>query len=54
MIPNGKGRHYLAVTKLPALLRAITSNHLGDFCCLNCLHSFATENKFKPHEKVLK
>ena len=26
-------------------------NH-GDFYCLNCLHSFATENKRESHKKV--
>ena len=33
-------------------MRGITSKHDGDFYCLNCLHSFATENKRKSHEKV--
>ena len=33
-------------------LRAITSKHHGDFYCLNCLHSFATENKLQSHKKV--
>ena len=28
--------------------------HDGDFYCLNCLHSFRTENKLKSHEKVCK
>ena len=37
--------HYLAVKKLSALLRGITSKDPGDFYCLNCLHSFATEKK---------
>ena len=45
---------YLAITKLSALLGRITSNHHGDFYCLNSLHSFATENKLKSHEKVCK
>ena len=36
MIPNGKGWHYLAVKKLSALLRGITSKHHVDFYCLNC------------------
>ena len=52
MIPNANGWHYLAITKLSALLGRITSNYHGDFYCLNCLHSFATENKLKSHEKV--
>ena len=38
--------------KLSTLLRGITSKCHGDFYCLNCLHSFATENKREPHEKV--
>ena len=43
MIPNGKGWHYLAVKKLTALLRVITSKHHGDFYCLNYLHCFTTK-----------
>ena len=40
---------------LSALLHAITFIAFkGDFCCLNCLHSFRTENKLKSHEKVCK
>ena len=46
--------HYLAVNKLWPLLRGITSKYNGDFYCLNCLHSFRTEKKFKLHEKVYK
>ena len=34
------------------LLRGITSKHYGDFYCLNCLHSFATENKLETHKTV--
>ena len=54
MILNGEKRkwHDLAVKKLFALLRRITSKHCGDFCCLNCFHSFATENKLQSHQKV--
>ena len=51
MIPNEEkeGRwHYLA------LLHRMTSKIKGDFCCLNCLHSFRTENKLKSREKVCK
>ena len=32
----------------------MTSKHHGDFYCLNCLHSFRTENKLKSQEKVCK
>ena len=45
-------RHYLAVKCLPALLRRITSNHNGDFYCLNCFHSFSTKNRLKKHKRV--
>ena len=39
--------------KLLALLREITSKHHVDFNCLNCLHSFATENrKHESHKRV--
>ena len=53
MIIEGKKWHYLAVKRLPSLLRGvISSNHNGDFYCLNCLHSYRTENKLKKDEKV--
>ena len=57
MIPNEQKEglwHYLAVKKLFTLLRGITSKHHGDFYCLNCLHSFSTENKCKSYGKVCK
>ena len=44
----------LAVEKLSTLLRGIKPKHYGYFYCLNCLHSFRTENKIKSHEKVCK
>ena len=49
---DDKKWHYLAVKKLSALLREITSNNHGDFYCLNCLHSYRTKEKLKKHEKV--
>ena len=53
MITDGKKWHYLAVKSVPALLRGITSNHNGDFYCLNCFHSsYSTKNKLKKNEKV--
>ena len=45
MIPNEEGWYYLALKKVSALLRGLTSKHSGDFYYLNCFHSFATENK---------
>ena len=52
IIPNGEGWHCLAVKKLSALLRGITSKTNGDFYCLNCLHSFRTKNKLESNKKV--
>ena len=37
---------------LSALFRGITSNNHGDFYCLDCLHSFTTDNKLKKHERL--
>ena len=42
MITDGKKWHYLVVKSLSALLRGIASNHVGDFYCLNCFHSYIT------------
>ena len=52
MITDGKKWHYFAVKSLSVLLRGITSNHNGDFYCLNCFHSCRTEKKLKKHERV--
>ena len=40
--------------KLSTLLTGKTSKHHKDFHCLNCLHSFRTENKLDSHEKISK
>ena len=45
-------RPYLAVKRLPALLKGTTSNHHGDFYCFNCFCSYRTLNKLKKHERV--
>ena len=52
MITDGEKWNYLAVKSLSALFRGITSKHEGDFDCLNCFLSDATENKLKKHKKV--
>ena len=54
MISNGENWHYLTVKNLSRLLRGITSNHDGDFYCLNCFHSCRTKNKLEAHEKICK
>ena len=52
MIGDGKKYHYLAVTNLSGLLQGNSSNHRGDFYCLNCFNSYTTKNKLKEHEEV--
>ena len=52
MITNGEKWHYLTVKNLLGLLRRITSTHKEDFYCLNCFHSYRTENKLKAHKKI--
>ena len=52
MISNGENWHYLTVKNLSRLLRRITSNHDGDFYCLNCFHSYRTKNKLEVHKKI--
>ena len=52
MISNGENWHYLVVKSLSGLLRGITSNHNGDYYCLNCFHSYRTENELNAHKKI--
>ena len=53
MISNNDGKwHYLAVKNIQGLLRGITSNHNGDFYCLNCFYSYTTERRLKKHERI--
>ena len=40
--------------KLSALLGEITSNHVGGFYCLNCLHSYRIKDKLKKHGNACK
>ena len=54
MITDGKKWHYFFVKKLSVLLRGITSKHVEEFYCLNCFHSYTTENRLKQHENVCK
>ena len=54
MITDGKKWQYLAVKKFSALLKGIKSKHDGEFYCLNCFHSFRTENELKKHKNVCK
>ena len=57
--------HYIALKSIPTadgynrpirgisrLLRGISSNHVGDYYCLNCFHSFSTDNSLREHERL--
>ena len=52
MITDGEKWHYLAVKNISRILRGITSNHDGDFYCLNCFNSYATKKRLKKHERI--
>ena len=52
MTTDSEKWHYLAVKSLSALLNGITSNHNGDFYCLNCFRACTTKNKLEAHKKI--
>ena len=52
MISNGEKQHYLDPNNLEALLEGNSSNHHGDFYCLNCFNSYTSKNKLKEHEEI--
>ena len=53
-VSDNEKLHYLAVTKLSALLRVIISKYKGVFYFLNCLYLFRTKIKLKSRERVCK
>ena len=53
IITDDKKWHYLAVKSLSALLRGVISNHVGDFYCLNCFHSYRIKGKLKKTRKSM-
>ena len=38
--------------RISGFLRGITSNHNGDFYCLNYFHSYTTEEKLRKHKLI--
>ena len=55
MIIDGTGNwHYPSVKSISGLLRGITSNHNGDFYCLNSFHLHTSEKKLRKHERICK
>ena len=53
MITDNEKWHYLAVKSISRLLRGITSNHVGDFYCLNCFHSLKQKKNLKTMKGYL-
>ena len=47
MITDGKKWHFLTVKSLSALLKGISSNHVGDFYCLSCFQSYSAKINLK-------
>ena len=47
MITDGKKMALSCSKKLSVLLRGVTSNHVGEFYCLNCFHSYSTDKNVK-------
>ena len=54
MMKNDKKWHYLAVKKLSALLRGITSKHVRVFNSLNCFHSYSMKKNLRSMKKYVK
>ena len=54
VITDNEKWRYLAVKNVNALPRGITSNHNGDFHCINRLHSCRTKNNFKKYGNACK
>ena len=65
MITDSEKSHYIAlkcvrtddgfnrpIRSLSRLFRGITANNNGDLYCLDCLHSFRTDNALKRHERL--
>ena len=55
MITDGNNNwHYLAVKDIPGLLKGITSNHDGDFSCLNCFDPYTADKNLKSMKEYAK
>ena len=54
MITDGEKWHYLVVKNLSGLCKRKSSNHYGNFYCLNCFHSYRTKNTLEAHKKYVK
>ena len=53
MITDSEKWDYFPVKNISRLALGIASNHNTDSCCVNCLHSFRTENELNPFQHGL-
>ena len=52
IITDGEKWHYTPVKRFSGLLRGVTGSNNGDFSCLNCFHTYTTENKLEKHKRI--
>ena len=52
LVPKKIEIAYKSKYNLIRLLSGISSNHNSDYYCLNCFHSYRTENKLNVHKKI--
>ena len=52
MITDKHKWHYVTIKCISDLFRDITGKNNGDYYCLNCFHSYRTEDKLKEHELI--
>ena len=53
MTGGGIKHHYFAVTNLSVLFQGNSSNHRGDFYCLNYFNSYTTKKNLKNMKKYV-
>ena len=52
MIIDREKWYSITIKSISGLFIGITGNNNGDFYCLNCFHSYRTEDAFKKHDLV--
>lgn len=54
LIEGGGKKHYVAIKRLSALIRGLSSRHDGDYYCRNCLYSLRTVDTMELYYDVCK
>ena len=52
MITDGNKWHHIAISSLSTLLKGRSSNHNGDFYCLNCFNLYTAKNRLEELEEI--